>query len=455
MIVNAREPRRRRPASPVCTRCRTSAPSALADPTLDARGRSPPMVGGRPRAVPGRRGRASSWCWSRQPQRRAPTTSRAASQRPGRRRRPPRRRGAAPLAGRRARRRRPRRGDALGRARRPAAPRGGWLRVVRNVRALRRAGLLAALRRRGRRARPRPTAGLGRRTWQRHLAASRGFDRPTPAATRSGSRFAPRTARRCGSPASAGGTGAPRCGSRAGPASQRGPRMLVVAGAAGTPAGSPRWRRGGHRRPPGAPRLARPAGGRGAGDRARPDRALGAAARRVRRDRGRHHHRRRLAVARSPVHVFVNPQVFDPLRPRGAQVVISHEATHVATEAALPAHADLAARGLRRLRRARPRRLPVDGDRRADPRPGPPHGSARHLPGQAEFDADDRRSGLATRRLAGLPGCSAERYGQRRLVASTGPSTGLVDGRPRSARCSAPTRAFTRRLARHLRGWRG
>ncbi|WP_395694796.1 hypothetical protein [Nocardioides sp.] len=36
---------------------------------------------------------------------------------------------------------------------------------------------------------------------------------------------------------------------------------------------------------------------------------------------------------RAPVHVFVNPDVFDGLRPTGAQVVMSHEATHVATGA--------------------------------------------------------------------------------------------------------------------------
>ncbi|RNL64241.1 hypothetical protein EFK50_06835 [Nocardioides marmoriginsengisoli] len=35
----------------------------------------------------------------------------------------------------------------------------------------------------------------------------------------------------------------------------------------------------------------------------------------------------------SPVHVFLNPRVFDALGPRGAQVVVSHESTHVATEA--------------------------------------------------------------------------------------------------------------------------
>ncbi len=36
----------------------------------------------------------------------------------------------------------------------------------------------------------------------------------------------------------------------------------------------------------------------------------------------------------APVHVFVNPLVFDPLGARGAQVVLTHEATHVATRAA-------------------------------------------------------------------------------------------------------------------------
>lgn len=40
-------------------------------------------------------------------------------------------------------------------------------------------------------------------------------------------------------------------------------------------------------------------------------------------------------VPDTPVHVFLNPRVFDALGPRGAQVVISHEATHVATDAVL------------------------------------------------------------------------------------------------------------------------
>ncbi len=38
-------------------------------------------------------------------------------------------------------------------------------------------------------------------------------------------------------------------------------------------------------------------------------------------------------VPGAPVHVFLNPRVFDALGPRGAQVVMSHETAHVATDA--------------------------------------------------------------------------------------------------------------------------
>lgn len=38
-------------------------------------------------------------------------------------------------------------------------------------------------------------------------------------------------------------------------------------------------------------------------------------------------------VPGAPVHVYLNPPVFDTLKRQGAQVVVSHEATHVATDA--------------------------------------------------------------------------------------------------------------------------
>src|SRR3546814_6597486 len=37
----------------------------------------------------------------------------------------------------------------------------------------------------------------------------------------------------------------------------------------------------------------------------------------------------------APVHVFVNPQMWAGLKPQGAQVVMSHEAVHVVTGAAI------------------------------------------------------------------------------------------------------------------------
>jgi hypothetical protein len=39
-------------------------------------------------------------------------------------------------------------------------------------------------------------------------------------------------------------------------------------------------------------------------------------------------------VRGTPVHVFINPRIFATLKPKGAQVVLSHETTHVATKAA-------------------------------------------------------------------------------------------------------------------------
>jgi hypothetical protein len=122
-------------------------------------------------------------------------------------------------------------------------------------------------------------------------------------------------------------------------------------------------------------------------------------------------------VPGTPVHVFLNPRVFDGLGPRGAQVVLSHETTHVATNAAfadLPtwllegfadyvalAHAGIpvstaASQILARIRKS-----------------GPPD----HLPTAAELDptanglgATYEEAWLATRFIA-------REYGESKLVA--------------------------------------
>jgi hypothetical protein len=98
----------------------------------------------------------------------------------------------------------------------------------------------------------------------------------------------------------------------------------------------------------------------------------------------------------APVHVFLNPDEFDRLRPLGAQVVMSHEATHVATDAIssrqLP---QWLVEGFADYVSLRDVRLPdtrtaaqIIQQVRAD---GPP----RALPGAVEFDASTGHAGAA------------------------------------------------------------
>jgi hypothetical protein len=89
----------------------------------------------------------------------------------------------------------------------------------------------------------------------------------------------------------------------------------------------------------------------------------------------------------APSHVFLNPRVFDPLRPGGAQVVITHEATHVATDAAsspapiwlVEGFADYVALGSQRLPLSTTAARIIALVRR--------DGAPRHLPGTAQFAA--------------------------------------------------------------------
>ena len=118
----------------------------------------------------------------------------------------------------------------------------------------------------------------------------------------------------------------------------------------------------------------------------------------------------------SPVHIFVNPKVFDPLGARGSQIVMSHEATHVATGAATSSmptwllegfadyvaldHVDLpvsatASQILARVRKS-----------------GPP----KALPGAADFDPES--STLGSTYEAAWLACRliGEKYGEARLI---------------------------------------
>ncbi len=100
-------------------------------------------------------------------------------------------------------------------------------------------------------------------------------------------------------------------------------------------------------------------------------------------------------VEDSPIHVFLNPDVYDGLGRQGAQVVMSHEAVHVATRApssALPVwlsegFADYVALGDVDLPFSVTAGQVAEEVRR--------DGLPRALPGAAEFDTADARLGAA------------------------------------------------------------
>ena len=121
-------------------------------------------------------------------------------------------------------------------------------------------------------------------------------------------------------------------------------------------------------------------------------------------------------VRGAPVHVLVNPDVFGELKPRGAQVVMSHEATHVATEAAssrtplwlLEGFADYVA--LRDV----PIPLTLSAGQIIEDvrRDGPP----RDLPGSAEFDTQTAHLGASYESAWLAVRLLADTGGEERLV---------------------------------------
>jgi hypothetical protein len=158
----------------------------------------------------------------------------------------------------------------------------------------------------------------------------------------------------------------------------------------------------------------------------------------------------------TPVHIFVNPRVFDPLGPRGSQIVMSHEATHVAVRAAFStmptwllegfadyvalAHVDLpvsvtASQILNQVRR---------------------HGAPRHLPGKREFDPQNQALGASYESAWLACRLLAEEYGEKRLIAFYRASDRAASTRrPFRSVLGTDVQAFTRAWRRDLRGLAG
>ncbi|MEO6511356.1 MAG: hypothetical protein ABIO16_10225 [Nocardioides sp.] len=118
----------------------------------------------------------------------------------------------------------------------------------------------------------------------------------------------------------------------------------------------------------------------------------------------------------APVHVFVNPDVFDTLRPTGAQVVLSHEAVHVATDAARSVMPTWLLEGFADYVALRDVDIPVSTSAGQIIRQVRQSGVPDALPGPAEFDTSTTHLG-ATYESAWLA-CVvlAERGGEAALV---------------------------------------
>ncbi len=87
----------------------------------------------------------------------------------------------------------------------------------------------------------------------------------------------------------------------------------------------------------------------------------------------------------APVHVFVNPQAFLPLGPAGAQVVITHEATHVATSAATSTSPTWLVEGFADYVALRSQRLPLRTSAARIIALVHRQGAPAHLPGAGAF----------------------------------------------------------------------
>jgi hypothetical protein len=109
----------------------------------------------------------------------------------------------------------------------------------------------------------------------------------------------------------------------------------------------------------------------------------------------------------APNHVFVNPRIFLPLKPRGAQVVVTHEATHVATRASTSNAPIWLVEGFADYVALRSQRLPVSTTAARIIALVRRTGAPSHLPTSPDFDpgaphleAQYEASWLACRLLA-------------------------------------------------------
>lgn len=118
----------------------------------------------------------------------------------------------------------------------------------------------------------------------------------------------------------------------------------------------------------------------------------------------------------APTHIFVNPSVFDKLGPEGSQIVISHEATHVATHAATSSMPMWLIEGFADYVALDHVNLPVTVTASQILGQVRKQGVPSHLPGPTEFNTENKALGssyeaawLACRLLS-------QKYGEQKLI---------------------------------------
>ena len=118
----------------------------------------------------------------------------------------------------------------------------------------------------------------------------------------------------------------------------------------------------------------------------------------------------------SPIHIFVNPAVFGPLGRQGAQIVMSHEAAHVATTAASSSMPTWLLEGFADYVALAHVDLPVEVTASQILAQVQERGSPRTLPGAREFETENTTLGASYESAWLACRLIAERYGEEKLL---------------------------------------
>ena len=118
----------------------------------------------------------------------------------------------------------------------------------------------------------------------------------------------------------------------------------------------------------------------------------------------------------SPAHILVNPEVFAKLGQEGAQIVMSHEAAHVATDAAVSTMPLWLLEGFGDYVALAHAGLPVELTASQILEQVREQGPPRALPGPEEFDPSNRILGASYESAWLAARLVAEKYGEARLI---------------------------------------